>query len=124
MLMLKCQNMKIEVRSKTLVNIILLLLYMESCCGFTIDREGRDISASFDQSNCNSIPRTFASQPGRCKCDRTPKSSIASTIAGTIACVENEDIDTSKYTCMLHYSVISISLRKILTSLPFYFSSH
>ena len=124
MLMLKRQNMKIGVRSKSVVVIILLLLYMESSCYFTIDRELRDISDSFDKNNCNSIRRTFSNQPGKCMCDQTPKSSILSTNAGQIACIKNEDIDKGKYTCMLHYSVISISLRKIVTRLSFYFSSH
>ena len=115
--------MKIGVRSKSLVNIILLLFYIESYTCFTIYRTSRDESDSLDTHNCESIDGTFSVQAGRCKCEIS-SASIVSTNTGQIACVKNTDIGKSKYTRMLLYSVFSIYSRKIVTMLSFYFSSH
>ena len=88
--------MKIGGRSKSLVNVILLLLYIESYYCFTIYREFRDESDTLDASNCNGIFNTYFEQ-GRCKCGISQEASIVSTNTAQIACVRNNDIDKSKY---------------------------
>lgn len=88
--------MKCIVLSYLLLYVILLLLYMESCCCIKIDRGPWDVSDSLDVNyNCNSISNAF-SERGRCRCGRI-YSSIVSTSRGYIACINNKNIDSSKY---------------------------
>ena len=106
--------MKISVKSKSLVNIILFLLYMESCyCVVRIDRDSPDISDLVDINNCNSIQKSNI-EKGRCKCSIGVASSIVSTNTGQLSCVANGNIDSSKYTWMFYYPVL-FPLRKIVT---------
>ena len=85
-------------RSKSLVNITLFLLYMESCCCLTIYRELRDKSDLLSTSNCNGITQTFFEhETRRCKCSISPKASIVSTNSGKISCIVDSNIDSSKY---------------------------
>ena len=95
--MLKCQSMRNWVRSMLSVNIILFLLYMElSCClEIKIDRELRDISDLLDASNCESIKKSHIER-GRCRCGAT--ASIASINKGPISCINNNELEKSKYT--------------------------
>ena len=102
--------MKICVMSNSLVNVILVLLYIESCRSFTIDRELRDISDSLDANNCNSIVQSYVVGGRRCRCDGI-SSSIVSTDTGLIHCIKNKDIDISKYTGTLLYSLLFSSLK-------------
>ena len=95
--------MKICVISSSLENMILILLYMESSFCVMISRELVDISDSLDSNNCESISRSFTER-GRCKC--VSVSSIVSTDTGEIACIRNKDIDRSKYTGILLYSLL------------------
>ena len=104
-------------RSKSPVNIILFVLYVESCCCFTIDRESRDVSDSLDKDNCDSINQSF-SESGRCRC--STESSIVSKNTGPIACVLDNNIDKSKYTSVSPYSVL-FSLKNFLTMLSLLF---
>ena len=110
--------MKIGVRSKSLVKIILFSLYMESCCCLKIYRESRDVSDLLGVKNCDQIPKTFL-ELGRCRCSLV--SSIVSTDTGQLQCIANKDIDKSKYTQMLLYSMLSVSLRKIVAMLSILF---
>ena len=82
--------------SNSLVNVIHLLLYMESCCFVTITRELRDKSDRLNVNNCNGISNSFLEQ-GRCRCN-SERSSISSTNAGHIASILDDRIDKSKYT--------------------------
>lgn len=95
-------SMKISVISNSLVNVIILLLCIESCCFFKIDRELRDTSDSWDINNCNSIRRTFL-ENGRCRCSFSQGSSILSTNTGQIGCTMNSHIDSGKNTWIFLY---------------------
>ena len=95
--MLRLQSRKISVKSKSLVNIISFLLYIESCYCVIIDRGSPDISDSVDSNNCNSIHLSNM-EAGRCRCSIGPTSSIVSTNTGQLSCVLNGNIDSSKYT--------------------------
>ena len=113
------QIMKIGAISKLPLNVTLLLLYMDLCCCFAIDRELRDMSDSLDVNNCDSILRTFSIQSRKCKCDLS-RGSISSTNTGQIACIKNRDIGSSKYTWILLYLLL-FSWRKIVTVLSLLF---
>ena len=102
--------MKISVISNSLVNVIILLLCIESCCFFKIDRELRDTSDSWDINNCNSIRRTFL-ENGRCRCSFSQGSSILSTNTGQIGCTMNSHIDSGKNTW--YFSINCCSFLKI-----------
>ena len=88
--------MKISVKSRLLVNAILFLLYMESCCCVIIDRGSPDISDSVDNGNCESIRNSYFNTVRRCRCSIGHQSSIVSTNTGKLFCVANGDIDRSK----------------------------
>ena len=98
--MLKLQSMRVNVGSKSLVNIILFLLYAESCCCVTINRESRDVSDLLGIHNCNFITGSFL-ESGRCRCGGPPN--IVTTKTGGIGCVADEDIEKGKGTWMLIY---------------------
>ena len=95
--MLRLKSMKISVISKSLVNIILFLLYIESCYCVKIDRDSPDISDLVDTNNCDSIQNSNLAV-GRCRCSIGSGSSIVSTNTGHLSCVANGNIDSSKYT--------------------------
>ena len=88
--------MKDCVIPNSLVNVILILLYVESYCCVKIDRESRDISDTLNQSNCDGISSAYFIGGGRCTC--VTFSSILSTNTGRIACIRNRNIDKSKHT--------------------------
>ena len=95
--MLERQNMKINVRSKSLVNIVLLLLCMEgTLCCCKIYRQLRDESDVLSVNNCDDTGNTFIIN-GRCRCG-PDVGSIVSTKAGDISCFKNGEIDESKNT--------------------------
>ena len=108
--------------------MILILLYMDSCCCVRISRESRDISDFFNSINCNSISQSYLdSVEFRCKCASI--SSIVSTDTGRIACIRNEDIDRSKFTGILLYSRLfpinfiqtdSLTFEHLIPSFTFY----
>lgn len=105
--------MKISVISNSLVNVILLLLYMEPCCFVTIIRELRDESDVLGERNCNRIAHTFVNN-GRCRCD-TSRSSILSTNTGQIACIADSNIDRSKYAWILFSTVSFLNRDSFVT---------
>ena len=74
---------------------MLILLYVESYCCVKIDRELRDIIDLLNPTNCNDISLAYM-DGRRCKCSIFY--STVSTNMGQIACIQNKNIDASKYT--------------------------
>lgn len=117
--MLKCLSMKNWVKSKPPINIVLFLLYLESCSCFKIDRHLHDTSDLLNANNCDGIQGThFEDRRKRCKCTGT--GSIVSINTGRIQCLKKNAIDSGKYTSVLLYSVF-FSLRNIVTMSPLSF---
>lgn len=86
--------MKTSVILISLVNVILMLFCMESCCSIRIDRQLKDVSDRLDLNNCNSIFGAIL-EGEKCRCSQV--SSILSTSTDKIGCVANGNIDSSKY---------------------------
>ena len=87
--------MKICVIPNSLVNVILILLYVKSDFCAKIDRELRDASDLLYKSNCESIKRAFIER-GRCRC--SIDFSIVSRNTGPIECIPSKIIAKSKHT--------------------------
>ena len=95
--------MKICVIPNSLVNVILILLYVKSDFCVKIDRELRDASDLLYKSNCESIKRVFIER-GRCSC--SIDSGIVSRNTGPIECIPSKIIAKSKHTWICFYSLL------------------